>query len=148
MANKQIKNIIVLGATGNSGLPIIKALVEHPAKFVVTAVTRDKTKAQFPTPVKVIESDLSPESLREIFKGQDAIVSCVAAPLVPYQDEIVNAAIDCGVSRFLPSEFGIDSANPSAREYLPSIGKKNEVIDYLKTKEDKISWTAVIVGSF
>jgi hypothetical protein len=144
-----IKNIIVLGATGNIGIPIVKALVNHPARYNVTAVTRDKAKASpFPMQATVEESDLSDDSLRSIFLGQDAIVSCVATPLLLRQKAIIDIAIESGVRRFLPSEFGMDSGNPNASIYLPVVGQKNQVTDYLKAKEDKISWTAVIVGAF
>jgi nucleoside-diphosphate-sugar epimerase len=143
-----IKNVLVLGSTGNIGSPIVHALVKHPARYNVTAVTRDTSKASFPPGVKVVASDLSNESLQAIFKGQDAIVSCVPGPATLRQKEMIDIAISLGVRRFLPSEFGMNSAHPEAAKHVPGIGPKVEVTEYLKSKEDQISWTAVIVGSF
>ena len=144
--NRPIKNVVVLGATGNIGSPIVDVLAV--GNYSVTAVTRDKSKASFPPQVKIAESDLSTASLRSIFRDQDAVVSCVAGALLTNQKAIIDVAVECGVVRFLPSEYGMDSANPNAAVFLPVIGKKVDVMSYLRTKENEISWSAVIVGSF
>lgn len=146
---RPIKYVVVLGATGNIGKPIVDALVNHPNRFIVTAVTRDKSKASpFASQVKIAESDLSDDSLRTIFRGQDAVISCAATAALPNQIKWVDIAIESGVQRFLPSEFGMDSAHPNATTYLPLLGVKTKVIDHLKANQEKISWTAIITGMF
>ena len=147
-ANRPIKNVVVIGSTGNIGGPIIQALIAHPAQYNVTAVTRDRTKSSFTPSVKIAESDLSTDSLRTIFEGKDAVICSLPADKILDQKRIIDIAIESGVIRFLPSEYGMDSANPAAKEYLPIIAGKVQVVDYLRSKEDQISWSSTIVGSF
>lgn len=55
-------------------------------------------------------SDYTYESLVEIFTGQEAVVSAVAAgPPIAAQKGMVDAAIQAGVRRFIPSEYGSSS---------------------------------------
>ena len=147
---RDIKNVVVLGANGSIGSIIVSALLSHPAGFNVSIVTRDKSKiaTTFPAAVKVFESDYSTETLREAFQGQDAVVSTLAVQMVPKQKDLIDLAIECGVARFIPSEFGVDTAHPHLKKYLPLAATKTEIVEYLKTKEDRITWTAVITGSF
>ena len=155
-ANRPIKKVVVLGAPGNIATNIVNALVAHPTQYNVTAVTGDKANfagsavaqsSSLPSQVTIVESDLSCESLRSIFRNKDAIVSRLIMVNVEMQKEIVDIAIECGVLRFFPNEFGMDSAHPRAPDYVPLIGQKRDLVDYLRSKE-KITWTAVIIGSF
>ena len=61
---------------------------------------------------------------------------------------IIDAALKMGVKRFFPSEFGSRTYDDAVRAAVPTFDSKKKIIDYLKTKEDKISWTAVINGAF
>ena len=151
MAARPIKNVLVLGATGNTAPAIIQSLASHPAHFTVNATTRDKSKVTLPTGlhnVIIYETDYSPASLSSIFRNIDAIVSPLPAGLAERQRELIDLAIEAGVQRFLPSEFGVDSNHPNIETVLPYINKKTQIIKYLKAKEDKISWTSIIVGSY
>jgi nucleoside-diphosphate-sugar epimerase len=148
MTTRPIKNVLILGATGNIGAPIIDSLLAHPAGFQVFALTRDPKKSNFPDKVKVLQSDYSTESLEKVFRGQDALVSAVGAAAVPDQKRLVDIAIQAGIQRFLPSEYGMDTALAEAARIRPSLAAKQNVVNYLKENEDKISWSAVIVGNF
>lgn len=151
MATPPIKTVLVLGATGNTAPTIIHALATHPSNFTVHATTRSKSKvALLPgsEEVTIHETDYSPASLSSIFNGIDAIVSPLPATLASRQREFIDLAIAAGVRRFLPSEFGVDSAHPNIKNVLPIVSKKTEIVDYLKQNEDKISWSAIIVGSY
>lgn len=139
---------MVLGATGNLGIPVVKALSTHPARFNVTAVTRNKPKASLSTSVQVIESDLSTNSTRSIFEGQDAIVSCLATASLAQQKSLVDIALESGVRRFIPSEYDLDSMYPDAKVYFPVIRQKIENVEYIRKFEDQMSWTTLITGSF
>ncbi|KAL2671607.1 hypothetical protein Neosp_014197 [[Neocosmospora] mangrovei] len=149
MTSSSINNVLVLGAGGNVARSTIKALLEE--NFTVTGLTRDTSKAVLPAGVKHVKSDYSEASLIEIFKGQDAIVSTVSS-IVPgdalaIQETIVNAAIGAGVKVFIPSEYGVDTSNHDASTYIPFLKDKIDTLDYLKTQQDKISWTAIVSGS-
>ncbi|KAJ5754137.1 Isoflavone reductase-like protein IRL [Penicillium nucicola] len=144
----EIKHVLVIGASGNIGRAAIKALLEE--NFQVTGMTRESSKADFPEGVKHVKSDYSEASLVEAFKGQDAVISTMSsvAPggALSSQKSLIDAAIAAGVKVFCPSEFGIDSSDPSASTYIPFLVDKIDTLDYLKSQEDKISWTAVITG--
>lgn len=142
-----IKNVMVLGASGSVGPPIVDALLA--AGFSVSALSRASSKATFPEGVRVVKTDYSPDSLVEAFTGQDAVVSTIATFSTDEQFKIVDAAIKAKVRRFLPSEFGVDTSLPNVIEALPPAKPKVDTVAYLKSKESTgLSWTAVIVGGF
>lgn len=142
-----IKKVIVVGASGNIGTTIISSLLEN--KFDVSALTRSTSKATFPSTVTVIRTDYTTASLIEAFKGQDAVVSTIATFSTGQQASIVNAAVNAGVRRFIPSEYGVDTSLPQVKDVLSIAMPKQRTIELLKTKEASgLSWTGVIVGGF
>lgn len=64
------------------------------------------------------------------------------------QRDIAEAAIKAGVKRIFPSEFGCRTYVPKVVELMPYFQPKQQVIEYLKTKEESINWTAMITGPF
>lgn len=64
------------------------------------------------------------------------------------QLKLVDAAIAAGVKRFIPSEYGCNTADERIRKLVPVFVGKRKVVDYLISKENEISWTAVITGLF
>ncbi|KAL5596692.1 hypothetical protein BROUX41_006616 [Berkeleyomyces rouxiae] len=149
MSSSSIKNVLVIGASGNVAKSTIKALLDE--NFTVTGLTRNTSQPTLPAGVKHAKTDYTEASLLGIFKGQDAIISTVSS-IVPgdvlaSQKLMVDTAIKAGVKVFFPSEYGIDTSDPSASDYVPFLKDKISTLDYLKTKQDKISWTAIISGS-
>ncbi|OGM46175.1 hypothetical protein ABOM_004842 [Aspergillus bombycis] len=149
MTSSPINSVLVIGASGNVGKSTVKALLAEG--FQVTGLTRESSKATLPADVKHVKTDYSEASLQEIFRGHDAIVSTVSS-IVPgnalaIQKSFVDAAIAAGVKVFLPSEYGVDTSNRSAPELIPFLADKLQTLDYLKSKEDQISWTAICSGS-
>ncbi|RSL92346.1 hypothetical protein CEP52_013860 [Fusarium oligoseptatum] len=149
MTSSSINNVLVLGAGGNVGRSTIQAMLDE--NFTVTGLTRNTSEATLPAEVKHVKSDYSEASLIELFRSQDAIVSTVAS-IIPgdalaIQKTIANAAIEAGVKVFVPSEYGVDTSDPAASTYIPFLKDKIDTVEYLKTQQDKISWTAVISGS-
>ena len=145
-----LKNIIILGASGNIGRPILDALLAAQNFNVTVAVRSASTLATYPIGVKTVTIDYdSLESLREAFKGQHAVVSCITTFEVSQQQKVINAAVAAGVKRFLPSEYGMDTSNPKGPEILPVLHLKRSQLEYLQSKENEgLSWTALIVGLF
>ncbi|KAK5699214.1 hypothetical protein LTR17_023421 [Elasticomyces elasticus] len=146
--HRPIKNVMVLGSTGHVGIPTVIALSNHPAQFIVTAVTRDKSRASFPPSVRVVESDLSRHSLLSLFQNQDAVISCLATSLIDQQKDIVDTAVECGIARLIPSEYGLDSTHPNAAKFVPVTKTKIENLDYVRQFEHRLSWTTLVTGSF
>lgn len=143
-----IKNVAIIGASGNLGPSILNALLAE-GSFTVTVLSRLKSKATFPDSVRVIKTDFSDASLIKDFAGQDAVISTVGSEAVASQTRYIDAAIAAGVKRFIPSEFGSDGSDPKALEIAPIFAPKLKVLRYLEEKaSETFSYTAVITGPF
>ncbi|KKF92360.1 putative NADH-flavin reductase [Ceratocystis platani] len=144
-----IQKVAVVGASGNVGRSTTKALLEQG--FQVTGITREQSNGTTLAGVKHIKSDYSEESLVAALKGHDALVSTVSSIVVgeslAFQKTIIDAAIKAGVKTFVPSEYGVDTANPVAPKCIPFLQDKIDILNYLKSQENKISWIAIISGS-
>lgn len=115
------------------------------ALFNLSVLSREASTATFPSSVKVIKTDYSPESVAKALQGQDAVVSMVGKAGVLEQKLLVDAAVKAGVKRFLPSEYGLNSDNQAVRTKVPLHDEKMVVMDYLRTKEkDGLTWSAVV----
>lgn len=139
-----IKSVIVVGASGAVGRPVVTALLD--ANFKVTALTRDTSDATFPHGVKVVKTDYSRESLEQAFQGQDAVVSTIAGSGIKTQFALIDSAVAAGVKVFLPSEYGVDTRAANAPEVIPLIAGKVAALDHLRSFKDKISWTVLVTG--
>ncbi|KAJ6274285.1 nad-binding protein [Bipolaris maydis] len=143
-----IKNVIIIGAGGNLGPSVLNAFLKE-SSFNTTVLSRQNSNSTFPPDVKVIHADYdSLESLQTAFKGQDAVVSLVGGMALGDQHKLIDAAIAAGVKRFLPSEFGSNTASKRAREIVPVFEAKFATVNYLKSREAEISWTGIIPGAF
>ncbi|KAI8161154.1 Isoflavone reductase-like protein IRL [Colletotrichum sp. SAR 10_65] len=149
MNSTSIRKVLVIGASGNVGTSAIKALLEDG--FQVTGLTRETSVASLPEGVTHLESDFSEASLANVFKGQDAIVSTLSsispAGALASQNSLIDAAIAAGVKVFIPSEYGVDTSDPSAPDIIPFLTDKIDTLNYLKKNQDKISWTAIVSGA-
>jgi hypothetical protein len=146
MSTSEIRNVMVVGASGNTGRPITEKLLQ--SGFSVSALTRTTSTSTFPAEVNVVKSDYTTDDLARAFRGQDAVVSTIATFSTQEQISIIDAMIAAGVKRFVPSEFGVDTSDPRVVELLPPTKGKVDTIAYLKTKQDKLSWTGLIVGGY
>ncbi|KAM0321641.1 hypothetical protein ACHAQA_009997 [Verticillium albo-atrum] len=140
------KNITVVGATGNLGSLVLPHLLESDLE--ITVVKRAGSSSEPATGAKIAESDFSNESLTKVFEGQDVVISLLPINALEQQNQLIEAAITAGVKRFIPSEYGNDSTNPAVIQAVPFFEGKSKAIELLKTKEDSISWTALITGPF
>ncbi|OCT51033.1 nmrA-like family protein [Cladophialophora carrionii] len=148
MSAQPLKKIVVVGGSGAAGAPIVRALVEA-MKFEVSVPSRAGSQSTFPEGVNVIKTDYTHDKLVAALKGQDVVISTITTFSVDQQQLLIDASVEARVRRFLPSEFGVDTSDPSIGKLVPPTGVKNETVAYLKTKESSgLSWTAVIVGAF
>ncbi|KAK4084351.1 uncharacterized protein Triagg1_831 [Trichoderma aggressivum f. europaeum] len=111
------RNIAVLGGTGRIGRPIVKALID--AGFNVTVVTRSLgSNPKEANGVTFVTNDYTYESPVEILTGKEAVVSAVAAgPPIAAQKVMVDAAIQAGAKRFIPSEYGSSSIDQPLEDF-------------------------------
>ncbi|KAH6618675.1 isoflavone reductase family protein [Boeremia exigua] len=142
-----IKNVVIVGAGGNLGPSILKAFLE--SSFTTSVLSREGSDSTFPSGVKVLRADYdSVDSLKQALQGQDAVVSLVGGNALGAQNKLIDAAIAAGVKRFLPSEYGSNTPDPKVLAAVPVFAGKIGTVDYLKSKENVISWSSVITGAF
>ncbi|KAI9815275.1 MAG: hypothetical protein M1827_002755 [Pycnora praestabilis] len=147
---QEIQSVIVLGAGGNIGVPVLDAL-QDSKNFKISVLTRHSSTTKFPSHVTVHKTDYSESSLLDAFKGQDAVISTIGSMALTDQIKIIDAAVKAGVKRFIPSEFGGNNRNQRAVDMVPIFKDKREVLQYLSTKakENKtFSYTAIATGPF
>ena len=109
-----MKNILIVGATGNLGPHIVKALVKEGHQ--VSALMRpssmaDATKTQplRDQGVELVEGSMDdPDSLKSACQHKDVVISCTGGDQILNQIHLAKAAKEAGVERFVPSEFGVD----------------------------------------
>jgi uncharacterized protein YbjT (DUF2867 family) len=96
--------LLITGATGNVGRPLVAKLVESGAK--VRAISRNPAEAGLPADVEVIGADLTPDAdLSNVFAGVTAVFlnpSAVRDSL----EQFLAAARDSGVRRVVALSSG------------------------------------------
>lgn len=148
MAQK-LTNVMAMGAGGLFGSEVFAALTSEPS-FNISILTRKSSKSTFPSKYKVIQvdDDYPLNQLVDAFRGQDALVSTLPGRPYTVHLRMIDAAIQAGVKRFIPSEYGNNTC-PAAAELVSLYGDKAKVIDYLKAKEETgLTWTAIHTGQF
>ena len=150
MSSSALRNIIIYGAGGNNiGHHILRNLSSKPTQFNVAVLARSSSTTTFSNAVNVIRLPDSPshEDYVAALKGQDAVISAVGYPAKLEEPRIIDAAVDAGVKRFLPSEYGLDNSQVVARQLNAVFAAKGDVIDHLKMKESEgLTWTSVPTG--
>ncbi|KAF7188358.1 Phenylcoumaran benzylic ether reductase Pyrc5 [Pseudocercospora fuligena] len=144
------KKITVYGAGGdNIGRYILDALLADPS-YEVAVLSRKSSKSKYPSAVNDlrVSDNLPHDELVNALRGQDVVISAVGFDngALETQFGVIDAAIEAGVKRFLPSEYGFDNAGPKASWLSPVFKIKNDVAQYLDKKAAEnanFSWTAV-----
>ncbi|MET9954295.1 NAD(P)H-binding protein [Streptomyces sp. NPDC006339] len=111
--------IVVTGATGNVGRPLVEALAA--AGEEVTAVSRRAPEAPLPEGVRHRAADLArPEDSAALFEGADAVFLLVAGvgdELRPRQ--VVAAAVAAGVRRIVLQSSQLVGTRPESESHGP-----------------------------
>ena len=130
------------------GTPILNEFLD--SAYEVSVLSRKESTATFPDGVKVFKADYKDfAEVKAAMEGQDAVISNVGGHAAGDQQIFVDAALATGVKRFFPSEYGPYTRDPRMLELQPySTPYKKALVDYLRTKENQISWTALITGGF
>lgn len=101
-----------------------------------------------PAGTTVYRTDYSESSLLLAFRGQDAVVNTITIPDYEEQKKMIDIAVLAGVKRFIPAEFGIDTSKQTTVEIMTFLEMKPRIIQYLRSIQDKITWTGIITGPF
>ncbi|MDA9520493.1 flavin reductase [Bradyrhizobium sp. CCBAU 11434] len=84
-AKTSATNILVLGATGGTGRQIVKQALARGHQ--VTALARSPEKAGDLNGARLVVGDVRDEKvLREVLRGQDAVVSALGTPASPFRE--------------------------------------------------------------
>ncbi|KAJ5923592.1 hypothetical protein N7454_008837 [Penicillium verhagenii] len=145
-----IRSVAIAGGSGSLGGPIIESLLL--SGFEVTALVRagkQSPSSSFPASVNTATVDYtSHESLVVALRGIDAVISVLSGPGLDFQPALLDAAIEAGVSRFLPSEFGANTYIPLTSEIPIFQGK----VAFQKSMQQKLaqhpslSYTLIVHG--
>ncbi|KAJ6123989.1 hypothetical protein N7471_011306 [Penicillium samsonianum] len=143
-----IRNVALLGK-GWLGSAVLEQLVN--TGFQVTVLSRTaRSVDEPPSSVKTVQVDYSSiDSLVTALQGQDAVVSTVGSSGISTQKTVIDASIQAGVRRFIPSDFGALTTRPGG-ESLPLNALWIDIQNYLKEKalSGQIEYTLFAVGPF
>lgn len=122
--------------------------------FDVTVVSRQSSTATFPPNTNVVKvSDAyTKDEFLDVFKGHDVVVlSLNLAAESQFHNMLVDASVEAGVKRLIPSIWGARLDLPEAREIFPVTASKARLLEYVKSKVGSTpgwSYTAVANGLF
>ncbi|RYP10883.1 hypothetical protein DL764_000319 [Monosporascus ibericus] len=141
------KNVLLIGAGGNLGVPALKEFLQSPYK--VSILTRQESMSTFPEGVPVFNADYTDiSSVKAAMENQDVVISMVGGIAAGDQKVFIDAALAAGVKRFFPSEFGPYSRDPKFSALNPVLPAKSATVDYLRSKESMMSWSSLVTGGF
>ncbi|KAF4441571.1 hypothetical protein F53441_11975 [Fusarium austroafricanum] len=145
-----ISNVVIAGGTGRLGPTTIKHLLGNG--FKVSVLTREPSLAKLPSGVEAIAADYtSAETLAPSLMGRgfDAIV--IILNRLAYDASLVTmqAAVNAGIYRAIPSFFGVSLDNPEIAN-MPFMNSKLPVYNdvYEKAAKGDITFTAINTGMF
>ncbi|KAL7266126.1 hypothetical protein RUND412_011341 [Rhizina undulata] len=150
MESYTIKNIALIGATGNIGSHILSDLCASTYHVTILSCAGSAIPQGLPADVKVVTVDYNDHaSIIEALKGQDALVASITSAALGLQKKIIDAAVEARVKGYIPSEFGSDTLNEKASK-LAVCKAKVDTKEYLEVllKEGKIEWSGVANGGF
>jgi len=141
-----IKNVAVVGASGNLGRFIVEALLKT-GKHNVTAISRIQSDAKPAEGVHLAKVDYDdPNALIAALKGQDALVITMSVRSPKgQQNKLFDAAAAAGVPFIIPSEWGLDNRNEQLGKDV-FIGVTNAAARAYIEKLGKSSWISVACG--
>lgn len=111
MTSSYLKNIAIVGAGGQFGKFITKALLDQ-GKHTLTAISRANSSKSAPAgmhAVKIVDYDIH-SSLVSALQGQDALIITLGVTAKDAQTKLIAAAKDAGVQWIMPNEYGVDAA--------------------------------------
>ncbi|CZR54742.1 uncharacterized protein PAC_04626 [Phialocephala subalpina] len=145
------KNIALWGIGGeNIGQHILSALLAD-GSYNITVIARASSKSTYgpSLPIIRVSDDLSHSSLVSALQNQDVVISAVGSAGIASQIKVAKAAVEAGVKRFIPSEYGFDNADVKNAELSPIFRPKHELekeLVELVKENPGFTWTALATG--
>ena len=149
--------VLVVGSTGMLGFKIVSALLAK-GNFAVRAMVhsnsdsdaenQQKIEAMKAKGAAIVEGNLmQPATLLLVCEGVDVIVSAVGNNdvTVPGQKNLIDAAKQQGVKRFIPSDYSVDYRKLDYGDN-DNLDKRKEVFEYLQ--QSGLEYTLILNGAF
>ena len=149
--------VLVVGSTGMLGFKIVKALLDKGATQVKAMVrsrndsneeNRQKIDKMNAKGAAIVEGDLmQPETLLSVCEGVDVVVSAVGnnQVTVPGQKNLIDAAKQQGVKRFIPSDYSVDYRKLDYGDN-DNLDMRKQVFEYLQ--QSGLEYTLILNGAF
>ncbi|BAZ11814.1 hypothetical protein NIES4071_36400 [Calothrix sp. NIES-4071] len=149
--------VLVVGSTGMLGTKIITALLDKGTTNVRAMVrsssdsdekNREKIDNMKARGVSLVEGDLmNPETLLQVCEGVDVVVSAVGnnQVTVPGQKNLIDAAKQQGVKRFIPSDYSVDYRKLDYGDN-DNLDMRKQVFEYLQ--QSGLEYTLILNGAF
>ena len=145
-------SIVIAGATGNLGGRIARKLVEKGANvrvIVRSSSAPDKVEALRSQGATIAQVEFDNHSgLTQACSGGACVISVLSGlwdVIVKAQGQLLNAAVDAGVPRFIPSDFSIDFT-----KLPPGTNRNLDLRQEFRRRLDKahIAATSILNGMF
>ncbi|KAK4504032.1 hypothetical protein PRZ48_004947 [Zasmidium cellare] len=149
-------SILVLGL-GELGHEVVKSLATHPKRGTTTisvllrSQKPDQLKQLHEWNITPITGDVvndSPTTLAKLFVPYHTVLCCVGMYAPPStQPKIAKAAIDAGVKRYFPWQYGIDYDIVGRNSSQNMFDSQLDVRDLLRSQSET-KWVIVSTGMF
>jgi uncharacterized protein YbjT (DUF2867 family) len=149
--------VLVVGSTGMLGFKIVSALLDKDninVKAMVrslgdsNAENRQKIAEMQAKGVEIVAGDLmQPHTLLSVCEGVDVVVSVVGnnEVTVPGQKNLIDAAKNQNVKRFIPSDYSVDYRQLDYGDN-DNLDKRKQVFEYLQLSG--LEYTLILNGAF
>lgn len=148
--------VLVVGSTGMLGFKIVLALLDKGATQVKAMVRQDDSNEENRQKIDemnalgaaIVEGDLmQPETLLSVCEGVDVVVSAVGnnQVTVPGQKNLIDAAKQQGVKRFIPSDYSVDYRKLDYGDN-DNLDMRKQVFEYLQLMG--LEYTLILNGAF
>lgn len=149
--------VLVVGSTGMFGSKIVSALLDKGDVNVQAMVrsindsnadNRQKIDVMKAKGATIVEGNvMQPETLLPACAGVDVVVSAIGnnEVTVPGQKNLIDAANQQGVKRFIPSDYSVDYRKLDYGDN-DNLDKRKEVFEYLQ--QSGLEYTLVLNGAF
>ncbi|KAI4843327.1 NAD(P)-binding protein [Aureobasidium sp. EXF-8845] len=119
-----IKNVAIVGATGNMGRHILDQLLAKN-NHSITALTRIDSNIFLDPSVTIHEVDYNNiPNLTTAIQGHDILIITLSVTAPPYvHSNLVQAAAAAGIKYIIPNAYGFNFRNPALLDDIPAASK-------------------------
>lgn len=150
------KIISIVGGTGSLGSLIVQELIQKPdiqLRLLVRPESRDKVRDLEKDGVQIVEGALGKqqkETLAKLCEGATTVVSTVmggSEVFIEGQKELLNAAKEAGVRRFIPSTFTVNLFEVKPGQ-MDAVAARRKFASYADKERGDVEVVHILVGAF